>query len=87
MLKIHDIFSKPPPYDVFQIIKGDLSVGGQDTQCGARDEAIAYNLAQNITYEAWSPMKNCPFNNSELVKIAAAYVLQCFTYTHIEILK
>ena len=32
----------------------DLSVGGQDTQCGDRDEAIAYNQAQNITYEAWS---------------------------------
>ena len=35
----------------------DLSVGGQDTQCGPRDAAIAYNIAQNISYEAWSPMK------------------------------
>ena len=53
--------------------KGDLSVGGQDTQCGPRDAAISYNLAQNITYESWSPMKNCPFNNAELVKIGAAH--------------
>lgn len=51
----------------------DLSVGGQDTQCGPRDAAISYNLAQNITYESWSPMKNCPFNNAELVKIGAAH--------------
>ena len=27
----------------------DLSVGGQDTQCGPRDAAIKYNLEQNIT--------------------------------------
>ena len=29
----------------------DLSVGGQDKQCGERDEAISYNLAHNISYE------------------------------------
>lgn len=29
----------------------DLSVGGQDRQCGERDEAISYNLAHNISYE------------------------------------
>ena len=26
---------------------------GQDAQCGPRDAAIAFNQAQNITYEAW----------------------------------
>jgi len=51
----------------------DLSVGGQDTQCGDRDQAIAYNLAHNITYEAWSPMKNCPFTNPTITAAAAAH--------------
>ena len=51
----------------------DLSVGGEDTQCGPRDAAIAYNQAQNITYEAWSPMKHCPFTDSKLMAIAKAH--------------
>ena len=51
----------------------DLSVGGQDTQCGPRDEAIAYNRAQNISYEAWSPMKNCPFSDKTMVSIASGH--------------
>ena len=52
----------------------DLSVGGQDTQCGPdRDEAIAYNRAQNISYEAWSPMKNCPFSDATMMSIASGH--------------
>jgi len=51
----------------------DLSVGGQDKQCGERDEAISYNLAHNISYEAWSPMKNCPFDDTSMKAIAAAH--------------
>lgn len=51
----------------------DLSVGGQDTQCGPRDAAIAYNIAQNISYEAWSPMKHCPFTDPTILKIASAH--------------
>ena len=51
----------------------DLSVGGQDSQCGPRDAAIAYNIAQNISYEAWSPMKHCPFSDPTLAKIAASH--------------
>ena len=39
-----------------------------------KDEAIAYNQAQNITFEAWSPMKHCPFSNPVLTRIAAKYV-------------
>jgi diketogulonate reductase-like aldo/keto reductase len=38
----------------------DLSVGGQDAQCGPRDAAIAFNQAQNITYEAWVSL-GCAF--------------------------
>ena len=51
----------------------DLSVGGQDTQCGPRDAAIAFNQAHNITYEAWSPMKHCPFTDPTITKIATAH--------------
>eukprot|EP01051_Picozoa_sp_SAG22_P000150 SAG22_NODE_3_length_48349_cov_158.681180_11_plen_137_part_00 len=52
----------------------DLSVGGQDTQCGAdRDAAIAFNQAQNISYEAWSPMKHCPFTDPTILKVAKAH--------------
>ena len=51
----------------------DLSVGGEDTQCGPRDEAIAYNQAMNITYEAWSPMRKCPFTDPALMKIATSH--------------
>jgi diketogulonate reductase-like aldo/keto reductase len=51
----------------------DLSVGGEDTQCGPRDAAIAYNQAQNITYEAWSPMKKCPFTDPKLMDIAKSH--------------
>lgn len=53
----------------------DLSVGGQDTQCGPRDAAIKYNLEQNITYEAWSPMRNCPFSSAPLATIAKAHAV------------
>jgi len=36
----------------------DLSVGGQDKQCGERDEAISYNLAHNISYEVMIAILN-----------------------------
>lgn len=51
----------------------DLSVGGQDMQCGPRDAAIAYNIAQNISYQAWSPMRRCPFTDPVMAKIAASH--------------
>ena len=37
------------------------------------DAAIAFNQAHNITYEAWSPMKHCPFTDPTITKIATAH--------------
>lgn len=52
----------------------ELSVGGQDTQCGNdRDEAIAYHRAQNITFEAWSPLSHCEMDDHTLRAIASAH--------------
>ena len=41
--------------------------------CGNLDESIAYNHAQNITFGAWSPVRECPVTNPGLMAIAKAH--------------
>lgn len=50
-----------------------LRVGSISSMCGLRDSAIAYNQAQNITFEAWGVLRMCPVTNPDIIAIAKAH--------------